>query len=107
MFIVLGDVRIEITRVPRPNAEEMARRTYEKMKAAKAYEDARRMYETKALQVRPMGPLTHRAGLSPNLETGAQRRQGRVDRKGRRRSARRSYGASPTVTVTLTTRPSR
>ncbi|MEW6105833.1 MAG: hypothetical protein AB1563_05655 [Bacillota bacterium] len=53
MFIVLGDVRIEITRVPRPNAEEMARRTYEKMKAAKAYEDARRMYETKALWYAP------------------------------------------------------
>ena len=53
MFIVLGDVRIEITRVPRPNAEEMARRAYEKMKVAKAYEDARRMYETKALRYAP------------------------------------------------------
>ncbi|MGE5573807.1 MAG: hypothetical protein ACM3ZU_12440 [Bacteroidota bacterium] len=53
MFIVLGDVRIEITRVPRPNAEEIARRTYEKTKAAKACEDARRMYEVKALRYAP------------------------------------------------------
>ncbi|NLG79970.1 MAG: hypothetical protein GX492_09180 [Firmicutes bacterium] len=53
MFIVLGDVRIEITRVPRPNAEETTRRTYEAMKAAKEYEDTRRVYEVKALRYAP------------------------------------------------------
>ncbi|HHY32762.1 MAG TPA: hypothetical protein GX515_07020 [Firmicutes bacterium] len=53
MIILLGNVRIEITKTPRRNAGDAARRAYEMEKALKTCENERRMHEVRALRYVP------------------------------------------------------
>lgn len=53
MIILLGNVRIEITKAPRKDASDAARRSYETERALKTCENERRMHEVRALRYVP------------------------------------------------------